>query len=167
MLEVEVKAQCKGPEAKLMSMGAKEKELQFQRDVYFNSPVRDFKKTDEAFRIRCLNGNYFLTYKGPRIDSDTKTREEIEVPADPGVQEILEKLGFMQAAIVEKTRKVFLFESFTICVDNVLGLGEFVVVETDDYAKKERLFEILEMLGVKREETITESYLELLERKNK
>jgi adenylate cyclase class 2 len=50
-----------------------------QCDEYFNHPCRDFGQTDEAFRIRSCNGQTKLTYKGPRLDTVTKTREELEL----------------------------------------------------------------------------------------
>lgn len=54
-------------------------------DLYFQHPCRDFAKTDEGFRVRCQDyeggeSQCFLTYKGPKIDPETKTRKEIDIP---------------------------------------------------------------------------------------
>ena len=53
MIEVEVKAR-RGPEVldKILVMGALFKGTEHHHDIYFNSPKRDFRKTDEALRIR-------------------------------------------------------------------------------------------------------------------
>src|SRR5690349_9059356 len=54
-----------------------------QVDRYFAHPCRDFATTDEALRIRSNGGRSFVTYKGAKIDTITKTRHEIELPLDP------------------------------------------------------------------------------------
>ena len=51
--------------------------MQEHADHYFNGHDRDFHQTDEAFRIRRMGEKNFLTYKGPKRDTDTKTRIEI------------------------------------------------------------------------------------------
>ncbi len=35
-----------------------------EKDAYFNAPHRDFATTDEALRIRTVDGRCVLTYKG-------------------------------------------------------------------------------------------------------
>ncbi len=70
-----------------------------QLDRYFAHPVRDFATTDEALRIRSVGNRSWITYKGPKLDSATKTRREIELALaqqDVGglVAELWEALGF-------------------------------------------------------------------------
>ena len=55
-----------------------------QVDLYFRHPVRNFVQTDEALRLRQVGEENFITYKGPKIDAETKTRREIELPLEPG-----------------------------------------------------------------------------------
>ena len=50
-----------------------------QVDLYFFHPIRDFADTDEALRIRRTESRVDVAYKGPRLDTTTKTRQEIEV----------------------------------------------------------------------------------------
>ena len=52
-----------------------------QVDEYFNHPCRDFAVTDEALRLR-KDPDGKMTYKGPKLDRTTKTREEIEMDID-------------------------------------------------------------------------------------
>jgi len=135
-----------------------------ERDLYFNHPCRDFLKTDEALRVR-KSEKVFLTYKGPKIDKETKTREEIEVEIgdfDKSV-EILKKLGFKPVAEIFKVRRIYKLGYATICVDNVKDLGEFVEIEvkSEDVEKaKGVVFKIANEFGLKN--PITKSYLEML-----
>ena len=83
-----------------------------ESDLFFQHPSRDFVQTDEALRLRKreLSDGTFehtLTYKGPKIDTSTKTRHEIEMPiAEPEQwKSILIALGFCQCASVEKFRR--------------------------------------------------------------
>ena len=81
-LEIELKFRldAAGPLiSQLRSLGARPLGVCRQRDQYFNHPSRDFAVTDEAVRLRCTDDETCLTYKGPLLDKQTKTREEIEL----------------------------------------------------------------------------------------
>ena len=143
VLEIEVKASCDDlnrVEEHLRKMGAHfVREVQ-ETDLYFDHPSRDFEKTDEALRIRISRTETgttpikksFITYKGQKIDSHSKTREEIEIElcdADPATQ-LLIRLGFQPKGDVKKVRTVYTLGEFTICLDDVKNVGIFVEVET-------------------------------------
>src|SRR6185295_14932137 len=87
-------------EARLAGVGAREEKVLSQVDQYFAHPARDFARTDEALRIRRVDAENLVTYKGPKLDAATKTRREIELPLAPGDQgaksfaELLQALGF-------------------------------------------------------------------------
>lgn len=51
-----------------------------ETDHFFQHPVRDFAKTDECLRLRRRQNELMITYKGAKIDTLTKMREEIELP---------------------------------------------------------------------------------------
>ena len=60
MIEVEVKAKIENFEdmkKKLENLGAIKSKKEFQEDIYFNSPIVDFAKSDEALRIRTTKEN--------------------------------------------------------------------------------------------------------------
>ena len=85
MIEVEVKAKIESFEEikkELEKISAIKTKTEYQKDIYFNSPIVDFAQSDEALRIRKTmsndNTNIFITYKGPKIDKNSKTRKEIE-----------------------------------------------------------------------------------------
>ncbi|MFQ5888201.1 MAG: class IV adenylate cyclase, partial [Candidatus Hydrothermarchaeales archaeon] len=55
MLEIEVKAYVKDfdkIENAIVRQGGRFEKEEIQKDTYFNHPLRDFAKTDEALRIR-------------------------------------------------------------------------------------------------------------------
>ena len=79
ILEIEVKAYCDDfPEVRmrLEASGAHFLESRVEEDLYFNHPSRDFGKTDEALRLRRVNNNCKITYKGPKLSKETKARIE-------------------------------------------------------------------------------------------
>lgn len=113
--------------------------VQHQIDSYFNHPSREFAQTDEAFRIRQVGELNFVTYKGPRVDRVTKTRQELEMPLTPGTAaaadftRLLVALGFTPAGTVCKTRRAFSIpragHAVVGCIDEILDVGIFVELE--------------------------------------
>jgi adenylate cyclase class 2 len=122
-------------------------------------------KTDEALRIREAGDEYTLTYKGPKLDKLTKTREEIEIKLDDPapMAGVLKMLGFMEVAPVVKTRSHYTLGDYQVALDEVEGLGHFIEIEkhADSY-KPEELVELLKSLGVEESKIERRSYLELL-----
>jgi len=173
VIEVEVKGYADDEVFERVRESFKLIRREYHEDTYYQHPCRDFSKTDEALRIRIrrFDGHFeaFLTYKGPKLDPTSKTREEIEVPInDPDEHaRILEALGFREVLTVEKVReKYYVEKGITITLDEVDGLGKFIEAEamTEDRDKVpelvERLKKLLLDIGVTRFER--RSYLELL-----
>ena len=136
-------------------------------DVYFNHPCRNFAETDEALRIRRDSDGVTLTYKGSKIDPETKTRDEVKLKIDDfeKMKEILTKLGFRVSGRVVKKRRIYRDDEVTICIDWLEGLGNFVEIEIeseDVEGAKKKIFEYTEMLGLEREKSIRKSYLEMI-----
>ncbi len=178
MIEVEVKAKINSfeeIEKELERIGAEKSKKEFQEDVYFNSPVVDFAQTDEALRIRTTrendNTNIFITYKGPKIDSQSKTRKEIEMGIDDAQKcaDIFEEIGFEKVRTVRKNRQYYSYENFEISLDDIEGLDPYMEIEIalddgEDYNEaQEKIFELFERLGITDGFERT-SYLELLEK---
>ncbi|MFZ1315045.1 class IV adenylate cyclase, partial [Methanothrix sp.] len=83
MIEVEVKARAEeGTKERIASLGATPIQVENHLDLYFNSPLRDLRTSDEALRIRIKEDGARLTYKGPRLDQKTKSRQELTVKID-------------------------------------------------------------------------------------
>ena len=166
MIEVEVKAPVEDLsliEEKIASLGGGFVKEQIQKDTYFNAPDRDFAETDEALRIREIDGETHLTYKGPKQSLTTKTRREIEFPVEAEMSDVLDKLGYKARGFVEKKRRVFKMDELTVVLDEVAGLGQYIEIESTNPEDEEAIFTLLEKLGVKKESCTLKSYLELLE----
>jgi adenylate cyclase class 2 len=146
-----------------------------QADTYYDAPHRDFAATDEALRIRreqslnAADGEARITYKGPLLEAQSKSREEHETGVDDGAvaSDILASLGFDPVATVEKERERWRVDEFTVTLDDVAGVGRFVEVETesetaDITAAREAAVDLLETLGLDPDEQIRTSYLGLL-----
>ncbi|WP_290596113.1 MULTISPECIES: class IV adenylate cyclase [unclassified Archaeoglobus] len=165
-MEVEAKFIYKeGVEEKLREIAEPVIE-KFEHDIYFNHPCKDFKKTDEAVRIRRDVEGVTVTYKGPKVDLETKSREEVKVKVDSfeNAFELLQKLGFRPVREVKKLRKIYRLKGAIVCVDDVEGVGRFIEIEIESGSirDKEILFDIAKLLGYSREESITQSYLEMI-----
>ncbi len=176
--EVEQKFHLVDPAAasvRLKVLGARQLEEVVQRDQYFNHPSRDFAQTDEALRIRRIGDACRLTYKGPKIDTETKTRQEIELPicSDPADGEkfadVLVALGFRPVAEVKKSRRTLHLQwqgrEVEVALDTVIGLGDFLEIElqADDASLAEAkacLHSLATELGLGQPER--RSYLEML-----
>jgi adenylate cyclase class 2 len=173
MYEVELKVQADhGPvRERLSELGAEPLGAVEQVDTYYDHPVRDFEATDEAFRIRRESQDgkteTRVTYKGPLVEAASKTREELETGVEDGetMARIIEEVGFDAAATVEKRRKRFAYGEYTVTLDTVVGLGEYVEVETESESvepAREGAEELLSDLGLDAANQIRTSYLGLL-----
>lgn len=173
MLEIEVKARLGDPkntERSIIALGAVPLGIEKHVDTYYSAPHCDFGETDEALRIRVVDGKYFLTYKGPKLDRVSKTRKEFEVEInDVGtIGNILSSLGFQPVATIVKKRKKYRLGNFSIDLDEVKNLGSFIEIELmvksqDNHEEKvESIFKFLDKIGIGRASTIRKSYLELL-----
>ncbi|MBN2111066.1 MAG: class IV adenylate cyclase [Methanosarcinaceae archaeon] len=169
MIEIEVKARADHKQAKqlLCGMGAEFLGVQHHCDTYFNAPHRDFADTDEALRIRSVEGRSVMAYKGKKLDTVSKTREEFETPVDgASARSILFSLGFYESGMVKKKREIFRLEDLTICLDNVRSIGEFIEVEitaeSDVELHTKRIFAFLEKFGIREEDSLRTSYLEMV-----
>ena len=173
MIEVEVKARINSfneMENRLKDLGAVKSKEEFQKDIYFASPVVDFAKTDEALRIRTTNNDTFITYKGPKLNDKSKTRKEVEMSIESSekAQDIFTEIGFKPARTVIKNRKYYTYKNFEISLDDVEGLPPYMEIEialeeSEDYSyAQSEIFKLFEKLGISDGFERT-SYMELLE----
>lgn len=179
----EVEQKYAVPERRSFETALQEAGFAFSReeshcDLYFRHPCRDFRETDEAFRLRQVNDDLVVTYKGPRADSEVKTRPEMELGLRASEfsdwVSMLEQLGFEPLPEVRKSRQVFTCtaegkRSFVVTIDQVDALGLFAEVEllVQDEAglahAQEQVVELAESLGL--ETVVRKSYLALLLKK--
>lgn len=191
MLEIEMKFRVANAAEyeRLISetLGASFGEPTVESDVFFTNEALGFPNEGKSLRIR-RRGNYLAaTFKGPRLDSQTKTREEIEltlVDERPELTEenarrvdearanwirFYERLGFSQYGVVTKRRRRASTEyggrQFEITLDEIDGLGVFteleVSAEKDEFADARAVVMLLaQKLGLR--ETVTSSYLSMV-----
>lgn len=190
MYEVELKVEASHEDVRERLEGLNAASIRYveQIDTYYDAPHRDFAQTDEALRLRAEReldpdatdepigessegdgSAATVTYKGPLVEEASKTRAEHETTvADRGeFAEILSGLGFTPAATVKKRRQFFEVDGYTVTLDSVSGLGEFVEVEqeaaeADIATVRDGAIEVLESLGLDPEAGIRTSYLGLL-----
>ncbi len=167
---------------RLRSLGAEWLGEESQIDTYYDHPSRQFQQTDEALRIRIRNSTDIsrrqvsvserpaeLTYKGPRVDTLTKTRVELTVRVDNGedMDRLLIDLGFRPVATLTKHRMFYRIDDAVISLDDVQGLGlfaEFEIGVCNNQAissARDHLFRLIERLGLDTSQSIRRSYLEL------
>ncbi len=168
MIEMEIKARSNPQAEKKIKKEGKFVKKQKQEDIYFNHPKKDFSKTDEALRLRKENKKTLLTYKGPKIDEKSKSRNEIEEEVEnfEKTKNILEALGFEVAGKVKKERLTYKLNEYKITIDDVNNLNKFIELEKEvKELNKEMIDEAIELLkkiGLKERDFETKSYLELL-----
>jgi adenylate cyclase class 2 len=178
MLEVEMKfavADFADIEGRLAELGAQRTDALVETDHYFNAADRDFARTDEALRVRRVGSANYVTYKGPKLDAQTKTRTEIEVPLAQGdavaedFMRLLIHLGYRLVAVVRKRRRIYRIEHedfpVEVCLDDVEEVGRYVELEIMAAEEKldaarRQLSQLAEQLGLTASER--RSYLELL-----
>lgn len=184
MLEAELKASLGDLTAgelteRAMALSFVPGELVRERDLYFNGAERDFRRTDEALRLRQVQRlpdgpqESLVTYKGPKLDQVSNARMEYETGVSDGetAASLLEALGYRPFATVEKLRRTYRRGEVTLCLDKVTDLGDFLELEILASGEEEReaavarLLALLEELGVPRDRLSRRSYLELLIKK--
>ncbi len=170
-VELKVRADHERVRERLAELDAVPKGTVRQVDTYYDHPIREFAETDEALRIRRESTGDAegtrVTYKGPLVEAESKTRAELETDLGDGetFAAILEELGFEPAAIVEKTRERFRCGEYAITLDTVTGLGEFLEIETEAEViepAREGAADLLGELGFDPDNQIRRSYLGLL-----
>ncbi len=169
MYEVEVKFRADHTAVRpRMEARGRHVDTVLQRDTYYDAPHRSFAETDEALRVRREeheNGAAtLLTYKGPLVDEVSKSREEAETAiGDPeALATALERLGFEPAATVEKRRERYTVDGYTVVLDEVTDVGQFVEIERESEdleAARNGAFELARELGFDPKDGIRESYL--------
>ncbi len=161
--------------ARLAALGCHFESPVEQVDQYFAHPVRDFAGTDEALRLRQVGALNYITYKGPKLDTQTKTRQEVEIALAAGpkaaddARQLLAALGFAPVRAVSKQRAcgklTWQGRQIGVDLDTVAGLGDFVELEivtepaSADGARA-AIASLAQQLGLSDGER--QSYLELL-----
>ena len=177
MLEIEVKIKVDKEKIKndLINLGFIKESHIYEHDSYFNGDNCNLKNEDKALRIRehidlkSKETIYQLNYKGPKIDSISMTRQEVEftVPSFEQGEAFLNGIGYHVAGEVEKTRYYYKKDDITCCLDTVTSLGDFLEIEiiaTEDKYDDSmtRINSLLNQLSLSMDDSINTSYLSML-----
>lgn len=187
MIEVEIKLPLRRQEKTeetgriaevLCSMGFRKAARFRQRDTYFDNAAREIRGGGKALRIRetedLMKGvvTAELNFKGPRMDQVSMTRQELETEvgqAETG-RRILAALGFSPVLPeVVKERTEYRRKEITAALDRVEDLGDFLELEiladeeTENGKVLQKLEELLGELGYRMSDTVTRSYLSMLQ----
>jgi adenylate cyclase class 2 len=173
-IEVKVRADHDPVRDRLRNRNAERLGRVRQVDTYYDHPARSFPATDEALRIRREDPDggdsvACLTYKGPLVESASKTREEIETEVGDAeaLDALLRELGFESAPEVSKERERFAVGEYTVTLDTVEEVGTFVEVErrgteAEIETLRDGARDLLRDLGLDPTEHVRTSYLELV-----
>lgn len=179
MIEIELKVRLREPERivhYLDILGYKFLKRERQEDTYFKSSFRNFEDTGEILRVRKQTPGFdVLTFKRPKLKSEIKAREEIEVHIDSSSEamKLLKELGYELWITVEKEREIYQFNKLTVSLDKVKDLGYFMEIEAkieDPQSKLEveqEIFNRLNELGIPKNLIEKRTYLELILEKRK
>lgn len=136
MIEVEIRARIKNKNVlkkRLEEIGANFQKSEKQVDRIFGNPT--FLDSDKKIvegglsaRIREVGDKKTLEFK-----EIFRQRGGIEIEANLSDIEIglkfLKKLNFEEAFVISKFRETYLYNNFTICIDSVDQLGDFIEIE--------------------------------------
>ncbi len=179
MYEIELKYPLLSPEAHrervIEKGGVLETETEHHRDTYYGHPCRNFAETTEALRIRCVDGQAHVTYKGPKQPGVAKVREELEWSlgesdrAGENMSKMLVSLGFQPVATVSKHRQTLRMQrqgrNLLVTLDEVEEVGWYSEIEAmavdqaDIPAARDAIMGLAEELGLLNHEP--RSYLKL------
>tara|TARA_Y100000034_G_scaffold136858_1_gene216433 strand:- start:76 stop:624 length:549 start_codon:yes stop_codon:yes gene_type:complete len=156
-MEIEVKATYKDREEirdKLRELGATQQKTKHQIDEYYNHPSRDTRKSNEYIRLRYKPGeNKGIFAQHINIADGVNKEFEVEVGDINVFKQILENFGFKLLGIIDKKREGYKLGEFSITLDDVKDIDNFIEVEVDGdeseiKEKKASCIEMLEKLGV-------------------
>ncbi len=136
-IEVEIRARAGDfDEIKktLTRMGAGFSKKETQRDRIFGSDR--FLDSNNMIiegglsaRIREVDGKGKLEFKEISREKGKGIELSCDVPNTETADKMLKKLGFEEAFTIEKDRETYFYEGFTICLDKVTELGNFIEIE--------------------------------------
>ncbi|MEM8874747.1 MAG: class IV adenylate cyclase [Planctomycetota bacterium] len=143
-MPVEIEAKMRAPDldaarGKLRDAGATRLGEVMETNMFFDTEDRELTAGDNGLRLRrkkTENGTekFVVTFKGPRINSEIKQREELEfgVTDGPASRKLFEKLGFKMMLCFEKLRESWTFAGCTVELDTLPHIGTFVEIEGPD-----------------------------------
>lgn len=172
-LEHEAKLRVEDPRRmrqRLRECGARPAGGWLEVDRIFDTADGRLRKADCGLRVRqrcdrltarpARQNAVLLTFKGPRVGGEVKSREELETPVDDGTVliAVLERLGFHLAIMYEKRREAYRLGECEIALDELPRLGWWLEIEGPDAGSVER---VRARLGLADASLVRETYVEM------
>lgn len=139
MREIEIKLRAPNLDkvaAKLETLGAPLSAPVIQEDVNFvhNDDIHWFEpfKSQEEWtypRLRTQDGICTLTVKKPLTNEMDCIEYELHIDDSESMKTILELFGYRESVIVKKVRRICSYQQYTIVLDQVERLGNFIEIE--------------------------------------
>ncbi len=172
MREIEVKLRVKdltAVEQKLKEIGCVLTEPIRQEDTIYTKEgsTDEFeaaKRGHVALRIRRQDDGAIFTLKQQQTGETDNIEYETKVGDPEATHNILKLLGYAPQVEVKKMRRKGKLQGYEICLDEVESLGTFVELEkltsedADPEKVKEELLQVLESLGLSRNDLMTRGY---------
>lgn len=168
--EVQLKFRGELDEKTLNKLGAEQISKTIQVDNYYNPRDRNLIETGEILRIREEDGYRVLTYKGPKIESKYGERPKFEFEIDKETENKFLSIYGERIKNIKKERKLYRLDGVEFSLDSVfkiednkiIELGKFIEIRsTDKEMNKQKLDEVLLILGLDVNKGIKESYFEM------
>ena len=166
--------------AMLLMMGFQEKKSSHQIDTYWlRADQADtepcFMDGDDSIYMRLrhdVTGDKFsfnMKYINDNLEYAGMHEHEGRLPdaeAFAALDAIWQKIGFKHGTVIDKAREEFTKGEFTIALDRVKDLGDFIEIEiiandADACAAKERVREMATLLGLDADACMRYGYIEL------
>ncbi len=132
-----------------------------QVDTYFEMPERELLRVREVKN----KGTAYLAHKLILDERNSEFEEtELEVEDAAELKLILNRLGYVEFAVVEKLRRIYSHDGITLEINDVKGAGTFVDFEvmSSDRSEKERIFRLIKKLGYSEEDVNIRPYTEII-----
>ena len=136
-----------------------------QVDTYFMDTHKLLHKNDCGLRIRrqTIAGKQsaMITFKGPRSESEYKSRPEYETGITDVVmmEKIFEALGYEKRITLEKKRSIWQIDDCHVCLDELPRLGCFVEVEGQN---ESTISDVLKKLELQDKPHVTDGYASMM-----
>lgn len=173
-MEIELRAKISNPallEKKLSQLqGIVEKKgNERQVDIYLMQESDKERRMVIRIRKNYEKDTAILTFKGKSNgDQDIAWQDYDTTIKDPDrLERLLVDNGYVYVCLIDKVRQSFNYKDFEINVDNIRDLGLFIEIEKQGNEEqvdsiKEEIIELLKILGISKNEIITQGYVQLI-----
>jgi len=173
MREIEVKIRTKDLDlvkTQLEERGCQLSESLVQHDVIYSLEANakkeweDSKEGNVVMRIRRQGDSTEFNLKKQKTNELDNLEYETKISNPDDMHKILAELGYVPQVEVKKVRRKCKLEDYEICLDEVERLGSFVEIEklapedADPEEIQKKLIEMLESLGLSRDDIETRGY---------